>query len=138
METKECKLNRRIALTGKKYPLQKGAIVGPTSVHPTAGEVVLVEWDNGLIQKVTLRSLLDEGEADEKEAELQEEQQKLEDEWEDTEKKIKAKLTAASVLIKDAATIASKAGKDLPHMEVASVLEYAMDDAGWSTSSWHC
>lgn len=139
MQAKDCVLNRRVALTGSKYPLQKGTIAGPVSQHPTAGEVVVVEWDNGQIQKVTLRSLLDDDESTIKEMELENEQLRLEEEWNETEKKIKDKISKASKLILDASKLAEESGKTLADMySIQHELERAMDSAGWNTSSWHC
>jgi hypothetical protein len=138
MEAKDCTLKRHVALAGQKAPLQRGYIAGPVSLHPTAGEVVIVEWDNGQIQKVTLRSLLTTEEAMAKEVELEAAAQKLEEEFSDVEKKIKEKLAKAGKLISEAAKLAESVGQELPEMGVTGVLESAMDRAGWRTSSWGC
>jgi hypothetical protein len=138
MEAKECTLKRRVALAGNTSPLQKGTIVGPVTPHPTAGEVVIVEWDNGQIQKVTLRSILTTEDAAVKEAELEAAAAKLEDEFSEVEKKIKEKMTKAGKLIAEAAKLAESVGQELPDMDAAYTLQSAMDKAGWRTSSWGC
>lgn len=138
MEAKDCTLKRFVALAGQKSPLQRGHIVGPVSLHPTAGEVVIVEWDNGQIQKVTLRSILSNEEAMVRETELHAAAAKLEEEFSDVEKKIKEKMVKAGKLISEAAKLAETVGQELPEMGVTGPLEAAMDRAGWRTSSWGC
>lgn len=138
MEAKDCTLKRHVALAGQKAPLPRGHIAGPVSVHPTAGEVVIVEWDNGQIQKVTLRSLLTTEEAMAKEVELNAAAQKLEEEFSEVELKIKEKMVKAGKLISEAAKLAESVGQELPEMGVTGALQSAMDRAGWRTSSWGC
>lgn len=161
MNSEDCRFGDRVALAGNKLPFQKGAIDGPVSMHPTLGEVVVVKWDNGNAQRVSLRSLVDEGEVLVKEAQLRAEatakeaalkaaktakeaaakaeQERLEAEWSEVEKKVAVKMKIAAKAIREAAALASAAQINLHEMyDATSDLENAMSSAGWSTSSWRC
>jgi hypothetical protein len=140
LKNTDCTLGIVVALDQKTLPLQRGHIAGPVTTHPSAGEVVVVEWKNGTLQKVTLRSLILEEEANRIEAELQLAKDKLEAEFEKTAEEVGKKLIAAAKLVREAAVIADKAGSDLTtdFYDATHELERAMDQAGWSTSSWHC
>lgn len=140
MKAEQCSLDVPVALTGNTLPLQRGKIAGPVTQHPSAGEVVVVEWGNGLIQKVTVRSLLSEEEAETKEAELTAEQEKIEQEFDNMRQSVRQKMTDAAKLLDEAAAICNKHGSDLVndmYDEVRPLLR-AMDRAGWSTSSLSC
>lgn len=151
LKNTDCTIGAKVALDQRSLPMKRGVVAGPVTTHPTAGEVVIVEWpaDWGAatLQKVTLRSLITDEEADKIQVELQVEadklkaaKQKLEAEFEETSKKVSKKIRDAAKLIREASSLADKHGKDLQHdfRYVAGVLEDAMGDSGWSTSSWHC
>lgn len=151
LKNTDCTMGAKVALDQRLLPMKRGVVAGPVTTHPTAGEVVIVEWpaDWGAntLQKVTLRSLITDAEANKVEAELQVEadklkakQDKLNAEFEATSKEIAKKLKAAAKSITEAGNLADKAGKDLTtdFYDATRELERAMDGAGWSTSSWHC
>lgn len=133
----------RVALKGNALPLQRGSVVGDARQQQSGLGVpldaVVVEWDNGVIQKITLRSLLLESEADFEETKLKKEQEKLEGEFEETRQKIAVKMNAAATALREAASLAQTSGSDLQDFydEVRPFMR-AMDDAGWSTSSLSC
>ena len=140
MESKDCTMNRDVALAGGKVPLRRGTIVGPVSSHAQLGEVVVVEWkDSGQLQKVTPRSLLTESEAMAKEEEWQVAAIQLEKDFDKVTKKVKAKMEEVASLVDEAAKLAKAGGHDLYDMyEAVRPLLRAMDRAGWSTSSLSC
>lgn len=112
MNSKDCYLNRRVALLGNKAPLQKGSIVGSVTIHPTLGEVVPVQWDNGNLQNITLRSLLNETETSLKEADLAPASAATGGRKATaTDKKVRAKLDQAHDLLEEACNLS---GVELP------------------------
>lgn len=136
----DCTLGVVVALDQKTLPLKRGYIAGPATTHPSAGEVVIVEWKNGTLQKVTLRSLILEEEANRIEAELQSAKDKLEAEFDATSYEIAKKMKAAGKLVAEAAALAAKHDATLidEFHEFVDPLESAMSHAGWRTSSWSC
>lgn len=139
MKTEQCIMDTRVFLTGTTLPLQSGKIAGPVTQHPSAGEVVVVEWSSGLMQKVTIRSLLTEPEADVKTSQMAEEAFSLEQEWQQKASTIGDKMKIAAKLIKEADQLAHKSGHELMYLydEVHPLMK-ALSDAGWSTSSMIC
>ena len=151
LKNTDCVMGLSVALDQRALPLKRGHIAGPVTAHSTAGEVVIVEWTAdwgaGVLQKVTLRSLISDEAANKMEAELlveqekvQAEKDKLEAEFQVTAKEVTKKLRAAAKSISEASVMAGKAGKDLSidFYEATRELERVMEDAGWTTSSWHC
>jgi len=139
MDSKNCKMGTRVALLSKEQPCNKGAIKGEVESHKSHGQVIIVEWDSGTLQKVTLRSLLTETEGIAQDTRIREEQERLETEWARAETLVTEKLNAAATLIREANDLASGAGKELYEMyESTSRLMGALDDAGWRTSSLSC
>lgn len=133
----------RVALKGESVPLQRGTVVG--AAKPTIGslnvplEAVVVEWDKGGVQKVTIRSIILETEAEAEEAKLTKEKEKLEEEFDSAANQIQEKLAKAAKLISESASLAEGAGTDLQSLyEETRPLMRALDDAGWSTSSMRC
>jgi len=138
MKASQLKLKTIVALTGKTAPLKRGVIVGPVSTHPSLGEVVVVEWYDNNIQKITTRSLLTEYEADQFDEKTLAAEAKLEEEWNAVEDQVRGKVNAAAKLISEAAKIATDSGHNLSEMDCTGNLEDAMDEGGWNTSSWSC
>jgi hypothetical protein len=139
MDSQNCKMGTRVALISKDQPCNKGAIKGEVESHKSHGQVVIVEWDSGSLQKVTLRSLITEAEGVAQDTRIREQQERMEAEWAETETSVTDKLNAAAVLIHEANALASKAGKELYEMyESTGRLMGALDDAGWRTSSLSC
>jgi hypothetical protein len=138
MKASQCTLKSVVALSGKVSPLKRGIIVGPVSTHPSLGEVVIVEWYDNNIQKITTRSLLTEYEADQFDEKTLAAEAKLESEWSAVEAKVRAKVDAAAKLIGEAGKMANEVDRVLAGMDIGSSLENAMKSAGWNTSSWSC
>jgi hypothetical protein len=146
MKVSECTLKTRVALvtmgnnrydtTSAKY----GHIAGLVSLHASVGDVVIVEWDNGHIDKVAVKSLVLETKAKEEIAAREVEKQKLEEDFEKVRLQVDAKILVASLAVAEASKIARAAKLDLQDdfADEVSELESAMGRAGWSTSSWHC
>ena len=97
---------------------------------------VMVRWDNKWMndrsKPVNPQDLVAESEMQERYSELERAFRKLEVD-------VRDKMTEASKLILDAKKIAKTAGFSLRDLsEATSILEEAIDTAGWQTSSWHC
>lgn len=143
MSNKKFTAQTRVALKGTSIPLARGTVVGDARQQQSSLGVpldaVVVEWDNGVVQKITIRSLMLESEAVAEETRLAREQEKMEGEYEETRKEIAEKMNAAAMALREAATLAQTAGSELQDFydEVRPFLR-AMDDAGWSTSSLSC
>jgi methionine synthase II (cobalamin-independent) len=120
--------------SGHKAPLAKGKIAGPVT-----GNIVIVEWDDGRLDKRQLNSLLTEVAGSAEDKRLQDEAERLEKEFAEVEQVCKTKLQQAAQLVREAAKLADAKNVDLQDMhEATHDLEYAMEAAGWRTSSWHC
>lgn len=135
IKKEDCKYGVVVYLKSNHAPLSHGTLAGPADPNG----LVVVEWNGGRLSKHAITSLLDEkaGEAENKR--LLDEQERLEKEFERVETECKTKLEKAADLIREASSLAHSKGKDLQEMyEAVRPLERAMDDAGWSTSSWHC
>lgn len=133
----------RVALKGESVPLQRGTVVG--AAKPQVGSLnvpldsVIVEWDNGAVQKVTIRSLILESQVEAEEAKMMKENEKLEEEFADLTTQIQEKLAQAAKLISESTSLAEEAGTDLQSLyDETRPLMRALDDAGWSTSSMRC
>jgi hypothetical protein len=140
LKNTDCYLGREIALDTKLLPVKRGVIAGPVTPHPAHDEVVIVEFAGGLLQKVALKLLITKEQGDEIHNRLTMLANKLAKEFEATKKLVTEKLDAAAALINEASSLASRRHESLSHdyYEAVHVLESAMSDAGWSTSSWHC
>ena len=141
------KTNDRVALRQKEVKkgetLQRGTVVGQAKAQVSGLGVPLdtlvVEWDNGNVQKVTARSLMHESEAAAEEQKLEEEASKLEQEFEKARSRIAAKMDEAAQCLREATKIAEASGTELQSFyEEVRPLMRAMDAAGWSTSSLNC
>lgn len=120
--------------TGSTAPLKKGKVAAPPS-----NDVVIVEFDDGALLKVALKHLLSEVDGIAENQRLYDEQNRLEREFEEAQAEVEEKLSAAAKLINEAAAIADRRNVSIMDMSDATYeLECAMDNAGWSTSSWHC
>ena len=139
MELQNCKVGTRVAFIDKWQPCNKGVVKSKVEPYMNHGLMVIVEWDNGLLEKVNLSSLITEAEGIAQDARIREEQDRLEADWAQVESLVTEKLNAAAALINEANALASKAGKELHEMwDSTSHLMDAMDDAGWRTSSMSC
>lgn len=119
----------------KTTPLRRGKVASPLN-----GSIVIIEWDDGTLSKHELRFLFNEANGIAENKRLEDEQSRLEREFEEAKTSIEEKLNAAAKLIDEAAAIAnSKDVSMLDDMYVETrALERAMENAGWRTSSWHC
>lgn len=139
MNVADCKMHTRVAMVSKEQPCHKGTVKGEVEKHPTLNHVVIVEWDHGNLQKVSLRSLITEAEGKAQDTRIKAEQERLESEWQKTEKQVAAKLQEAANAVNQAIELASKSGKELYEMyEEARPLMRALNDAGWNSSSMSC
>jgi len=136
MEVKDCTHNKRVALISREQPCNKGTIKGEAEAHPSYGHAVIVEWDGGQLQKVSLRSLITEEEGKAQDARIKAEQEKLENEWAETEAKVKSKIKEATAAISQAIDLAHKAGHDLYDLRDAVYpLTNVLERVGWVASS---
>jgi len=115
-------------------PLRKGKIAGPV-----VNGVAIVEWDDGQLAKVAIKTLLGQVEGMAENQRLQDEKDRLEREFEEVQAEVEEKLSAAAKLINEAAALADRKNVSIMDMSEATYeLESAMENAGWNTSSWHC
>lgn len=127
-----------VYLAQKQAPLKRGKIVGPVD-NKHGNNLVIVEWDDGGLNKPQINSLLAEEAGKAEEQRLLEEQARFEQEYEQVRTECGSKLAKAAQLIREAATLADSKGADLQEMyDETRDLERAMEAAGWRTSSWHC
>ncbi len=109
---------------------RKGVVIG--NKVSDGDQVVAVEWADGTLGKVNVNDI-------QKCLSLEEEFKLVQDE-------VNAKLNEAAALIRAAADLARDNGKELQDNDDENydrlfeigVIERAMDDAGWNTSSWYC
>lgn len=134
MNKEQCIAGTVVYRASKQAPLARGTIVGLST-----NNLVIVEWDSGSIDKVDMKSLLSFSLGTAENQRLLDEQERLEKEFEQVQTECSAKLNQAAKLVREAASLAKSKGQDLQEMsEATSDLEYAMEAAGWRTSSWHC
>lgn len=138
MKASQCTMKSVVALTGKTAPLKRGIIAGPVTNHPSLGEVVVVEWYDGGLQKITTRSLITEYEADQLDAKMFAAAKKLEDEWNALEDQVRGKVNEAAKLLSAAAKIATAGGHSLSELDVNDNLIDAIFEGGWNSSSLSC
>lgn len=141
MEHQDCIVGTRVALISKTQPCNKGAIKGEVETHKTHGHVVIVEWDGGALQKVTLRSLITEAEGITQDTLICEEEERFKNEWDKTLATINAKIREATTAINEAAKLASSNNESLREVlsyEETRPFKQALDNAGWSSSSMSC
>jgi hypothetical protein len=122
----------------KQAPLKCGKIVGPFD-NSQGNKLVIVEWNDGHLNKMQLNTLLSEADGLAENKRLLDEQERLEHEFEQVQSECATKLQQAARLVREASTLARSKGQDLQEMSEATYdLENAMESAGWRTSSWHC
>jgi molybdopterin converting factor small subunit len=139
IKPEQCVIGTIVFLNGKSLPLRRGTIVGLVTPHPTPGDIVIVEYDDGRIDKTAIKSLLSEVDGLAEQTRLEEVGRKLEEEFAKVEAECTAKLNEAAELIREAGKLADDKGVDLQEMyDATRGIERAMDAAGWRTSSWHC
>src|SRR5258708_38853260 len=96
MDKQDYKMDMRVGLVSKTYPSRKGKIAGPVlelnSPRFPHGDTVIVEWDSGGLQMVTLRSLLSEADALAQDTKLQEDESRLEKEFEAVQNTVAGKI----------------------------------------------
>lgn len=120
--------------TSTRTPLEKGKVVGHGEHN-----LVFVEWQGGSITKIDAKNLLSEIDGIAENQRLLDEEKRLEREFTQVQEECKAKLQEAAKLVREAAQLADSKNVDLQDMHDATDdLEYAMEAAGWRTSSWHC
>jgi hypothetical protein len=139
MNPQDCKTNTRVAMISKTQPCPKGTIKSEVEKHPSHGQVVIVEWDHGNIQKMTLRSLITEKEGLAQDARIKAEEERLETEWEKAQSQVGAKLQEAANAVNEAARLAKATGHELQEMyDATRPLMRAISNAGWNSSSMSC
>lgn len=115
----------------------RGATIAPVVKDPLSGkEKVYVKWDSKWRspnpEEVLVESLLLEEEGDKRLSELEAEYNKVAEQ-------VSEKMSAASALVGEAATLAKTAGFNLSEMyDECYPLMRSMSSAGWSTSSMSC
>jgi len=115
-----------------KNKSRKGRVIGVPQYANDRGQLLAIEWGDGALERVRIDNLLTE--------------KSLEDEFKAVQDEINGKLQEAAKLIKEAASLAEAHGKDLRSFDTygedylfdQGLLEDAMEEAGWNTSSWHC
>jgi hypothetical protein len=138
MDLKDCKIGTRVALLGDSYPCKKGSIKSKPEAHKL-DLVVIVEWNDGCLQKIYTKNLVTEAEGVAEDIRICKERERLENEWQKTEATVRLKMQEAADAVDEASRLTRKAGKDLSDMyDITSPLINAISDAGWSTSSWSC
>lgn len=109
-----------------------GTVIVASDVLPDG--TVMVKWDSAYKGHTAVNpsQLLPEAEANEKWS-------KLEADFDRVTVEVKAKLSEAGKLIAAADQFATDNGFDIQKLwKATGVLEKAMENAGWNTSSWHC
>lgn len=133
IKKEDCAIDTRVALVGYGTPFRKGKIASPVTDN-----IVIVEFDDGTLKKHDLKTLMLIRDALVEEKRLADlEKARLEKQFE-AERQVAEKINAASALVAEAAKIAKAIGKSLRDMDVSDEVENMVEEAGWSTSSWHC
>lgn len=123
-----------VYVSSKTAPLVKAKIASPLQ-----NNLVILEYEGGQLNKKDIKHLLSEVDGITENKRLLDEQEKLEREFADVEQQCKVKLKQAAALVQEAAKLAHSKNVDIQDMHDATHdLEYAMEAAGWRTSSWHC
>lgn len=134
IKAEQCIIGTVVYLSGMNAPLAKGKIAGPLT-----NKIVIVEWSDGRLDKRDIKVLLSEVDGIVENQRLVDEAERLEKEFAQVEIEVTSKLKEAAKLVREAAKIADAKNVDLQDMhEATHDLEYAMEAAGWRTSSWHC
>lgn len=109
---------------------RRGVVIG--NKVSDGDQVIAVEWNDGSLCKVNVNDI--------------QVCLSLEEEFRQAQNTVNEKLQEAAKLIKEASSLAGMYGKDLrswdsdgeDYLFDQGLLEDAMEDAGWNTSSWHC
>jgi len=111
-------------------PKRKGVVIG--NKLSDGDQVVAIEWADGTLAKVNANDI--------------QPSMSIEEEFELFKSQVNEKLQQAADLIREANALAGAQGKDLQAYDSEAedamfdshLLERAMRDSGWNTSSWHC
>lgn len=121
-------------IQSKANKKRKGTVLGNNLKD--GDKVLAIEWDDGSLAKVNV---------DDVEVSLT-----VEEEFKLFQNEVNGKLQKAAELIREAANLAADKGLDLraidrdrpnasyDYLFDQDLLEGAMEEAGWNTSSWHC
>ena len=112
----------------QQAPFPRGKVAGILSTHPTAGEMVIVEWAHGHVEKVALKALFNEVNGKAEESRVLDEQTRIEEEFEATRIIIAGKFQEAAKAIREAAHLANTYGIDIQSdlYDEVDCLEYAL------------
>lgn len=117
----------------------RGTVLTPVTQRPDGVEMVVVEWDNGNVQKMQVKLLMPEEDLVKEEARLKAEKLRLDEEFAILAAQVKTKADAAAALINEAQAIAKTINKEARHMgNACDLLQDALDDSGWYQSSVNC
>jgi hypothetical protein len=139
MKASECTLKARVGFISGYGGVSRGSVIVEPTTLPNGQEVVVVEWDNGGIQKLGVSSLVPEAEIAAEEARAKAEKERLEAEFAVVAAKVKEKADAAAALINEAQELASTIGREARYMnDACDNLQDALDSSGWYQSSYSC
>jgi prophage DNA circulation protein len=138
IEEKDLVAGARVAKNFDRFnpweEIQRGKVLMSEKDPITGKTKVLVKWDSNYqnVSEVFADQLLTEAEAETLGS-------KLEAEYKEVEKQLSEKMGQAAQIIREAQKIAQTIKADLAGMgNITRDLYRAMDEAGWSTSSFHC
>lgn len=137
MKASDCTLQARVGWInyGSTY---KGTIITPVTQRGGI-ETVVVEWDNGGVQKMDIKLLLPESELVAEANRLHQEKLRLEEEFNVVAAKVKEKADAAAALINEAQELADTVHREARFMgDACDLLQEALDSSGWYQSSQNC
>lgn len=142
IKSKDCKLDTKVMLSQNAIPFPRGKIVSQANCSQFGTMCVIVEWDDGKLERVALDFLYLEREGLVKEAELAEKLESIEKEWIIIKNKIKYNLDQATELIKYATEMSYTAGYALEKAydcdELLDVIAESKIVPGWTNSSRNC
>lgn len=124
----DIEVEKEVQLIANKQ--KRGVVIG--NKLSDGDQVIAVEWADGTLAKVNVNDV--------------QICLSMEEEFELVKNLVNDKLAEAALAIKEAARLARENGHDLLEPDYGSprsefeigLVESAMDDAGWATSSWYC
>lgn len=140
MKAQDCAaVGSRVGHEHYKGAYGKGRTVAPITQRPDGVDVVVVEFDNGQLQKLEVRTLLTEAQVDEQLAHLKAEKTRIEKDFKRVSAEVKVKLNTAASLVREAQALASTIHREASNCGDASDdFQSALDDSGWYHSSAQC
>lgn len=140
MKAQDCALvGSRVGFEHYRGTFGKGRTIAPIIQRPDGVEMVLVEFDNGSLQKIAVSQLLTEGQVDEHLAHIRAERTRIEQDFKRVAAEVKVKLNEAASLVREANALAKTVRRDAANCDDASSdFQDALDDSGWYHSSAVC